>query len=760
LEGYSFEPLASGEPDLPAELRAEEEAGSQLAILQFRGPIQQQWRDQIEALGVMTHEYIPDFAYLVTLDGAQRELLADLSFVRWIGTYHPAYKISTQIGKTELVDPGRIDDPQKTLILLLSGDAASARDRVEELGFEVVEAVQGWSPRLFVKAPPEAIPDLARLPQVWWIEEKPDFILLNNTTRWVIQSNTSPQTPIWDQGLHGEDEIVAMMDSGLDYNSCWFRDTGNAPPNANHRKVINYKTWGGGNAYDGCSTGHGTHVAGTCVGDQSFINPGNFNYNGMAYAAKIAVQDVGGDGFFECLLGLISPPGSLTAAFNDAYNLGARVHTNSWGSTSSSYDSYARDVDNFMWGHPDFLACYAMGNSGPGGGTIGSPATAKDCMSVGSTRQAPQQNTVASYSSRGPTSDGRRKPTVMAPGGESPTYIFSANNHNGNPPSPTCQSQGSPFQGTSMATPAVAGAAMLARQYYREGWYPSGGPVPADGFVPSAALIKATLVNTAIDMGTPDIPNNNEGWGRLLLDDAFYFTGDARKLQVEDETVGLATGEQDVYTYQVDSSSEPLEIILAWTDYPAATGGGVKLVNDLDLTVEAPGGVVYKGNVFAGGQSVSGGSFDKLNVVEGVRLNSPPTGTYTIRVGGFNVPQGPRQPYGLVSTGAFEQSSSATDVAGVSRSTVLESHPNPFGHGIRISYRIPGSAVGSPLRLEVFDVSGRRLRVLAEGHATEAGGVLHWDGRDGAGRELPGGIYFAVLRVRGERVREKLVRLR
>ena len=139
-------------------------------------------------------------------------------------------------------------------------------------------------------------------------------------TRWVVQSNVSGVTPIWAQGLHGENRIATLMDSGLDYASCWFRDHGNPPPGQNHRKVIDYRTWGG-RAYDGCSTGHGTHVGGTLAGDQSYINPGNFNFNGMAYAAQLTVQDVGNDDFISCLLGLVSIPTSLIALM--AFSLSA-----------------------------------------------------------------------------------------------------------------------------------------------------------------------------------------------------------------------------------------------------------------------------------------------------------------------------------------------------------------------------------------------------------------------------------------------------
>ncbi|MBD3336314.1 MAG: S8 family serine peptidase, partial [Candidatus Eisenbacteria bacterium] len=495
LESYTFDPLGSGEPPLPADLRADDEGG--LALIQLAGPVEENWLRTLEGIGAELHEYIPNFAFLASLDAGRRAAAAELAFVRWIGSYHPAYKISSRIGTLELIDPERLADSDLTLIVQVVGDPEAAADEVAAIGLDAEEIVPGVrNPRLVVKAPPDAVDQLAQLPHVWWIEEKPDFIVMNNTTRWVVQSNASLQTPVWDQGIHGEGEIVTMMDTGLDYNSCWFRETGNAPPGPTHRKVIDYQTWGG-QAYDGCGTGHGTHVAGTCVGDQSYINGGNFNYNGMAYAAKITVQDVGNDDFFSCLLGLLAVPSSLSGAFTDSYNLGARVHTNSWGSTSNSYDSYAREVDAFMWANQDFLIVFAAGNSGPGSGTVGSPGTAKDCITVGATRQAPQQDVIAGYSSRGPTGDNRYKPTVTAPGGESPNYIFSADNHSGSPPSPTCNVVGNPFQGTSMATPAVSGCAMLVRQYYREGWYPSGSPVSGDGFVPSAALVKATAVNAA-----------------------------------------------------------------------------------------------------------------------------------------------------------------------------------------------------------------------------------------------------------------------
>ena len=163
---------------------------------------------------------------------------------------------------------------------------------VRGLGAEVVDRTDdGFSRRLVVHAGRALVPAIARIHDVWWIEEKPEFRTLNSTTRWVIQSNVSGWTPLWDHGVHGDGRLATLIDTGVDYNSCWFRENGLLPPGPTHRKIIDYSLFGG-TAYDGCDIGHGSHVAGTMLGDQSYINPGNYNYNGMAYKAKLTVQDV------------------------------------------------------------------------------------------------------------------------------------------------------------------------------------------------------------------------------------------------------------------------------------------------------------------------------------------------------------------------------------------------------------------------------------------------------------------------------------
>ena len=81
-----------------------------------------------------------------------------------------------------------------------------------------------------------------------------------------------------------------------------------------------------------------------------------------------------------------------------------------------------------------------------------------------------------------------------------------------------------------MASPGAAGLTALIRQYYTDGWYPTGSDVPSNGFTPSAALLRATLVNSATSMtGATAIPSNCQGWGRILLENALHFSGEARK---------------------------------------------------------------------------------------------------------------------------------------------------------------------------------------------------------------------------------------
>jgi hypothetical protein len=189
--------------------------------------------------------------------------------------------------------------------------------------------------------------------------------------------------------------------------------------------------------------------------------------------------------------------------------------------------------------------------------------------------------------------------------------------------------------GTSMATPLSAGAVAVARQYMQNVW----------GVTPTTALMKAAIINGAIDMGF-SVPSKDQGWGRLSLVNSLT----AKEYRYDNESVSLATNGLQTYSYTVASTGTPLRISLVWTDYPASTSSSKQLVNDLDLTVTAPDGTVYYGNDFT---SPYNSGYDRTNNVENVYISAPVVGTYTITVRGYNVPNGP-QPYALFASGDFQ----------------------------------------------------------------------------------------------------------
>src|SRR6185295_15462614 len=234
------------------------------------------------------------------------------------------------------------------------------------------------------------------------------------------------------------------------------------------------------------------------------------------------------------LPGIGCPVVDLNPVFQQTYDQGARIHTNSWGdnenaTVQNNYSAGSQDVDEFLWNHKDFVILFAAGNSGPGAASVGSPSTAKSVISVGATQRGTAANSMASFSSCGPTSDGRLKPELTVPG----QSIISANADN-NTASNNCNTLS--LSGTSMATPGAAGFAALTRQYFADGFYPTGVANSGNAFTPSGALVKTALINSGINMtGTTAIPANCQGWGRVLLDDVMFFNGDARKLWVKDD---------------------------------------------------------------------------------------------------------------------------------------------------------------------------------------------------------------------------------
>jgi hypothetical protein len=682
-------------------------------LVKFPGPVT---AEQLAALSARAriYTYLPHDTFLVRpIAGSTNRIRAGTSVgAAWTGVYKPEFKISRDTLDQAAFAPGETHTVMATVYP--DADLSSVVDAATRLpGATVVGADRGAQfSRVRLRVSGDALADtaaqLAEISDVFWVDVEGRRELLNDTTIWVGQSglNAGMTTPVFAHGIHGEGQVVGYIDTGIDPDSCYFRDTARGLPPTNacnggtvvntaQRKVlaVDFLTQsecnGGIASTEWDTQNHGTHVAGIIAGD-NFANPITHDAgDGMAPGAKLVVQDAGfatdncGD-----LPGIGCPVVDLTPLFQQAYTQGARIHTNSWGDNENAarqnnYTAASQDVDDFMFTHPDMLILFAAGNSGPGTATVGSPSTNKNGISVGATLRGTSANSMASFSSCGPTTDSRIKPDLTMPG----SGIISARN-DANVTTNNCNTIS--MSGTSMASPGAAGMAALVRQFYTDGFYPTGAAVTANRFTPTGALVKATMLNSTEVMtgtGTGPVPNNCQGWGRVLLDDSLFFTGDARRLFVADDA-GFpqgGAGQTKTFTFNV-TAGQSLRVTLAWTDFPSTPAAAINLNNDLDLTVSGPSGT-FLGNVFSASQSTTGGAADRRNNVEQVRLNAPAAGTYTVTVRANNVPSS-AQPFALVVSGGVA-------VAGGNRAPVANAGPDAAGT-VGVEVTLNGSASSDP----------------------------------------------------------------
>jgi len=586
-------------PELPANLRSEPGDGDDYFIAQLRGPVTEAQKQALAKRGIDVLDYVPNHAFVVRATKAQLAAAQDAGECVWTSPMHTAWRI----------DPVLLRAAPKGRVTIVGFDgvaAATITAQLEAIGVAVTEQHQKDTRWLFVANVAAAdLIAVAKCHDVQWVEPEGEVTPRNDEMVWTVQSGISNSTPIWDQGLHGEGQIIGHMDGRLDVDSCFFDDPSNGI-GPSHRKVV-YRSGSGFNDL------HGTHTAGTAVGD-SFPIDGSTSDRGIAYMARIATSSN------------YSATSWYSRASTHSAN-GARLHTNSWGNDgTTAYDSHCNAIDLFQWNFEDNLVFFAETNLS----SLRNPENAKNLVAVGNGENGNSAEFQCG-GGVGPTADGRRKPDLLTPG----CGIRSANTNN-------CGT--SVLSGTSMACPSAAGSGALVRQYFQEGFYPTGAATPADSMTPSNALIKAVLINTCRDMtGEAGYPSNTEGWGRLVLDDALYFTGDATTMWVEDQrrSGGVTTGQTRTFDVDVLSSTRPLEVTLAFTDYPGTVNASNPVVNDLDLIVTAPGGTTYRGNVFSGGWSITGGVADAKNNVERVAIAAPQPGTWTFEVVASNVAVGP-----------------------------------------------------------------------------------------------------------------------
>jgi hypothetical protein len=608
--------------------------------------------------GFKVLQSLPSNAFLVNLAGQDKSQLDRHSDIRWHGPFQSGFKVSPKLWTTNRSTQSHYQLSLHTFkdVQNFNLNALITKYLPNATIFKsnIPEGYNNYTIEVAANDLDEALNKLSANEDIQWINHFYSQKFFNNEAVSATQASSVPiTTPIFDQGIFGTGQIIGVADSGLDRNEDWFvhLDKGSGVvtaitdaedvtlPNVGtlypNNKVIAYWTMPGAEAYDS-GTFHGTHTSGSVAGDRqgaisggaagSVSSPSSHGYDdddGMAPNAQILFDDIGSP---SGLTGVGSTP-----MWQQAFAGGAAIHSNSYGATTlGAYVGSDHRADDALRGLDDMIILFAAGNDDGQVNSTSSPGNAKNVTTVGALLHG-NSSSVAGFSNKGPTDDGRLKPDLSATGSSIQSAAGDSNNSNVvDSPSRRTTS------GTSMSTPITAGSTALLRQYFTDGFHPSGTKNSLDAHTPSGTLMKAMLLNgTNTDGG---FFANNIGWGRVWLENSLYFNGESKRFRFWEITNndGLKTGEQFSVNVAVQAGEE-FRATLVWYDLPGPTGSGVTLVNDLNLSVQQ-GVNTYLANNFSANNSVTGGSADAINTVEQVRFSAPVSGTYTMTVDAANIP--------------------------------------------------------------------------------------------------------------------------
>lgn len=288
-----------------------------------------------------------------------------------------------------------------------------------------------------------------------------------------IAANTLGLNELWDKGITGKGTTICVIDTGMAQHPD-YKD-----------RIIGFKDFVNGKTEPYDDQGHGTHCTGITAGNGTASNG---KYKGAAPEANLVgvkVLDRNGSGSFSDIIK------GIQWAIENKEKFGIDVVSMSLGgpaTQSASKDPVSLAAEKAV--DAGLIMVVAAGNSGPGSGTIGTPANAENVITVGAMDDkgtlSRDDDTMAYFSSCGPTKyDGLVKPDIVAPG----VNITSASN------------TGSGYvtmSGTSMATPLAAGVMALAAQVK-----PNVSPLE----------LKEVAMKTADKLQNTNYTENQEGKG-------------------------------------------------------------------------------------------------------------------------------------------------------------------------------------------------------------------------------------------------------
>jgi uncharacterized membrane protein len=637
LKARQFQPSSADALDLQS-LRLPTRPGQDRVhvLVQLDFIPRQAAKDELAARGLQLLAYVPDYAWIASVSATAAATAVESPGVRWVGELTVDDKLDPAITADQWGEHNLAADGTAAVYVALHQDEGleTGRALVEAHGGQVTGEVIGIN-LLVVEMPKANIRALAAEDAVQWVEPAaPPLDLGNDGIRTQIGVDTVQAAPY---NLDGSGIDVLVYDGGqagdhVDFGTrLTHGDTDSVSEHATHVAG----TVGGSGANSASEGGSALQWRGMAPGVDIisyayewdgtgmlfYDNPGDIEHD-WAAAQNVYGADLG--------------TASLTSNIYKNYSPALCDRMGNYGTTAVLVDQIARGGNSTVGIGDKYISLWCNGNERGSPGscdtyrTISPPAGAKNPIHVGASNT--NNNTMTSFSSWGPTDDGRIKPTIVAGGCQSSGDYGIKSTDNNPVDSYTVMC------GCSMATPAVAGSIALMLQHYRDVYNTSGT------FWPSTA--KVILIQTADDFGNPG-PDYQWGYGQVDVHAAVDLI--SRKAFRQEN---IAQGEVDVYYFIVPDDATPATVSLAWDDYEATFNADPTLINDLDLELVSPSGTTHYPWVLDPDNPANNATtgVNDVDNQEQVQVDTPEIGTWLVRVRGTSVPQGP-QAYSLACEG-------------------------------------------------------------------------------------------------------------
>lgn len=566
--------------------------GRYFRIIQFYNIPGAERRKEMEKHGIRFLDYLPQNAYFTAIhDSFNLQKLKDWE-VRSIKRILPDYKISEKLKKRPFPDWAKTGKNKVKVVIKYYSvlEPNLVKESLKNHQYSIHNTYD-YTNLITTSVQPAEIKALATFPFVQYME---------------LPNPPAKPEDLPARTLHRSNQL-ASPHNNLSYNgrgvSVAIGDDGSVGPHIDYKGRLNQDSV---SSDDG---DHGDMVAGIFVGAGN-INP---TVKGMAYGADLFMYDV-----WRVI---------YSAPFHHNANDVKVTNTSYSNGCNDGYTSFTEVADQQINDFPTLMHVFSAGNdgnsncgygAGPGWGNVtGGIKIAKNVLCVAN---LDNEDTLAGSSSRGPAADGRIKPDISANG---------INQLSTEPPNDY-----DPGGGTSAAAPGIAGVTTQLIDAYRS---MNGG---AD---PSTSLIKATMLNTADDLGNRG-PDFKFGWGRVNAKRALATLEDNRYLSDK-----LSNGGSNQHLIQVPSGTDQLRVMVYWLDPAASPSSSKALVNNLDISLFDPSGNSYLPWVLDESPNPSTlddpatRGVDNLNNMEQVTLNNPTAGNYPLKVDATTVPKGPQK---------------------------------------------------------------------------------------------------------------------